>query len=212
MIDTAMNHDVFDNARWLIGAIARGLQENQGEGIAETLDRLSEQQIDAAHFREPEPRFLPVLRHLAQCTAETMLLDAGVAAAIASLEGHLQWRQSASYSDAVLGEGFIDNYGWCEIVGPHGFFNGDDFLLGLLTLGPGRHYKDHYHPAPELYWPLTGGTQWRQGDGGFEAKDAGSIIWHRPNVVHATKTGDAPLLALWSWTRDTGTPARLVGQ
>ena len=69
--------------------------------------------------------------------------------------------------------GFSENYGWCEIIGPQGFFKGDDFLLGLLMLGPQRHYKDHYHPAPELYWPLTGPTEWKQGAGGFETKPGG---------------------------------------
>lgn len=205
-----MNQSIFDIASGLIGAIARGLRERNGAGVSDVLARLSEQTLDAAHFREPEPTRLAVLRHLAQCTAETMLLDASLAAAIAAIEDHLQWRQSASYSDAVLGEGFSANYGWAEIIGPKGFFAGDDFLLGLLMLGPHRHYRDHYHPAPELYWPLTAGSQWRQGEGGFELKQPGATIWHAPNVVHATKTGEAPLLTVWAWTSDTAIRARLV--
>ena len=84
-------------------------------------------------------------------------------------------------------------------------------VLGLLMLGPNRHYKDHYHPAPELYWPLTGPTDWKQGAGGFETKPAGSLIWHIPWKVHATITDEKPLLAVWSWTCDTMTPAKLVG-
>ena len=205
-----MNHEVFESARWLIGAIARGLHARNGEGVAEVLGRLAEKRIDGAAFREPEPRTLPVLGHVAEATAQTMLLDPDLAAAIAALSDHLRWLQSSSYSDAVLGEGFSDNYGWCEIVGPQGFFTGDDFLLGLLMLGPHRHYRDHFHPAPELYWPLTAGTWWRQGDGAFEEKKAGAIIWHASNVVHATKTDREPMLAVWCWTRDAQTPARLV--
>jgi hypothetical protein len=207
-----VNQDLFENARWLIGAIARGLHARSGEGVAEVLARLSAQAIDEKAFHPPEPSRLPVLRYLPDCIGEAMLLDADLAAAIASIEDDLQWRQSSSYSDKVLGEGFTDNYGWTEIIGPRGFFPGDDFLLGLLMLGPHRHYKDHYHPAPELYWPLTGPSDWKQGAGGFETREAGSSIWHIPWKVHATITDEKPLLAVWSWTRDTMTPAKLVGQ
>jgi hypothetical protein len=82
--------------------------------------------------------------------------------------------------------------------------------MGLLLLGPGRLYRDHLHPAPELYWTLTGPSLWLQGAGEFESRPAGSVIWHAPNVVHATRTGSDPLLALWIWTEDTNYPARLV--
>lgn len=205
-----MVEHVFENVRWLIGAIARGLQRTSGEGVEDVLERLAEQKTGRGEFQTPEPRALPVLRHLPQSIGETMLFDSDLAAAIAATEEALQWRQSPTYSDAVLGEGFSDNYGWAEIIGPNGFFAGEDFLLGLLMLGPHRHYLDHYHPAPELYWPLTGMTAWRKGDGAFEVKAAGSAIWHPSMILHATRTGEAPLLTVWSWTKDTATRARLA--
>lgn len=204
-----MNQDLYENARWLIGAIARGLQARQGDGIAEVLSRLAGQDVGAGAFREPEPSGLPVLTHLPQAIGECMLLDPDLAAAIAAVEDALDWRQSTSYSDALLGEGFTQNYGWAEVVGPHGFFAGDDFLLGLLMLGPDRHYRDHYHPAPELYWPLTSASRWSIGGGDFVEKPQGATIWHPPMTLHATKTGETPLLTVWSWTRDVKTPAKL---
>lgn len=207
-----MIEDDFDNARWLIGAIARGLHRTGGQAAGAVLERMSEQALDDASFRLPEPRRLPVLRHLPQALGEAMVFDADIAAAIAACEESLQWRQSSAYTDEVLGEGFTANYGWAEIIGPHGYFPGDDFLLGLLMLGPDRHYTDHFHPAPELYWPLTGGTLWKKGDTAFAVQPAGSAIWHPSMMVHATKTRDQPLLTVWSWTGDTGTPARLVAQ
>lgn len=206
-----MNQTAFDTARWLIGAIARGLLQRGGEGVGEVLGRLAEQALDEAHFRDPQPHRLPVLRHLAECTARAMFVDTDIAAALAAIEEHLSWRQSPSYNDQLLGEGFMDNYGWCELVGSQGFFPGDDFRLGLLMLGPHRHYRDHYHPAPELYWPLTGPSDWKKGAGGYEIREAGEVIWHPSLRVHATRTGDAPLLATWAWTRETTVPARLFG-
>ncbi len=106
-------------------------------------------------------------------------------------------------------QGFSQNYAWCEVIGAEGFFRGDDFNLGFLLLGPNRHYLDHYHPAPELYWPLTGASKWKKGDGAFEIKEAGSIIWHPSMTVHATITEDKPLLAAFIWTRHATIGARL---
>jgi hypothetical protein len=205
-----MKDELYDDARWLIAAIARGLHSRGGEAVETVLVRLSEQELTRACFAEPRPNNLPVTRYFAQTIAEAMMMESDIAAAMATLDGHLKWCQSSSYTDEVLGEGFSQNYAWCEIIGPKGFFQGDDFLLGLLMLGPHRHYRDHYHPAPELYWPLTAETQWKQGDGGFKPKSAGEIIFHAPNEIHATKTADHPMLAVWSWTRDTDVPARLV--
>ncbi len=204
-----MNQDIFDNARWLIGAIARGLYARQGDGIAEVLSRLGAQDVSEAAFREPEPRGLAVLSHLPQCIGETLLLDPDLAAAIAAVEDRLRWLQSSSYIDEILGDGFTANYGWAEIIGPTGFFSGEDFLLGLLMLGPKRHYRDHYHPAPELYWPLTARSLWSRDGGPFAEKPQGTTIWHPSMMLHATKTDETPLLAVWCWTADVGTPAKL---
>jgi Dimethlysulfonioproprionate lyase len=205
-----MDQDIFENARWLIGAIARGLHASGAKPAAEVLGRLAEQRIDHQAFNLPRPSRLPALSHFAPCVAESMLVNADLAAAIASVEDALHWQRPPDYSDEVLGEGFRKNFGSCQIVGPGGFFKGDDFLLGLMLLGPNRHYKDHFHPAPELYWPLTAHSSWKQGGGGFVEKAAGDVIWHAPNEVHATRTAATPLLAVWSWTHDTATAARLV--
>lgn len=205
-----MTDDAYENSRWLIGAIARGLHCRRGDGIEEVLERMAGQDLSHAAFRPLEPARLSVTRYLPDCIGEAMLLDADVAAALAAIADDLRWLQSKAYSDQVLGTGFMDNYGWCELVGSEGFFAGDDFRLGLLMLGPGRHYRDHYHPAPELYWPLTGPSEWKMGAGGFETRAAGGTIWHIPWKVHATATLDKPLLAVWCWTRDVATPAKLV--
>ncbi len=205
-----MNDDLFSAAVWLVNAIARGLEKRPGAATAEVLRRLSMQDVSRPAFVKPPAQSLPVTRYFAETIAEAMLMEPDIAAALAAADGHFNWRQSASYTDAVLGAGFSLNYGWFEVIGPRGFFLGDDFLLGFLMLGPNRHYTDHYHPAPELYWPLTGPTLWKQGAGDFEAKQAGDIIWHAPNANHATKTADHAMLAVWSWTKDTATGARLA--
>lgn len=104
----------------------------------------------------------------------------------------------------------MDNYAACEIIGSRGFFRGDDFRLGLMILGPGLHYPDHYHASPELYWLLTGPIEYRREPGGFQIAGTASTIWNEANEVHAMKMGKAPLLCVWAWTRDVNQPPLLV--
>ena len=206
----SVNQSVYELSLRLIELISRGLRQRPNEGVGEVLKRLSEQTLNEDRFCPLQPASLPVLRHLPECTARAILVDAAIAAALAAIEEHLAWRRSPGYSDELLGAGFLDNYGWCELIGSQGFFKGDDFRLGLLMLGPHRHYKDHFHPAPELYWLLTGPSEWKRGAGGFETREAGTTIWHPPLRIHATKTIDQPLLAVWAWTCDTTTPAKIL--
>lgn len=203
-----MSEDIYRPAMWIIDAIRRSLK---GEVTAEVRARLAAQDLSPAAMLEPQPRRLPATRFLPECVAASMFMSPDVAAALAEIEEFLHWRQNPNYSDRAMGRaGYMDNYAYAELIGPNGFFAGDDFLMGLLLLGPGVHYRDHHHAAPELYWLLTGPSEWRRGTGDFAMHDAGDMIWHAPHVVHATRTGTSPLLAVWAWTRDVNEPARLA--
>ncbi len=195
--------------RRVIGRFGRGLLARGGEGVDEVLFRLSEQDMTNPAFQVPAPQTKPVVKYLAQALADLSAMDEVMAAAFTEIAPGLHWDQSASYTDAVLGKGFSENYAWCQLIGEQGFFRGRDYHLGFLLLGPNRHYKEHYHPAPELYWPLTQGSQWKKGEGAYMPRGQGEVIWHRPMVVHATKTGEKPLLAVYAWTKDTHIGARL---
>jgi hypothetical protein len=202
-----LNNDIYGPATWIIDAIRRSLK---GEAAALVKARLAEQDLSLAAMIEPAPHRLPATRYLPECVAASMFTSPDVAAAIAEIEEFLHWRQNPNYSDRVMGAGYMDNYANAELIGRNGFFAGDDFLLGLLLLGPGIHYRDHHHAAPELYWLLTGPSEWRRGTGDFEMHDAGDVIWHEPHIVHATRTLATPLLAVWAWTRNVIEPARLT--
>ena len=76
-----------------------------------------------------------------------MLFDVAISHANADLQLHLNWCKSKAYNDALFSKGFMENYGWCEIIGTNGFFKGDDFLLGFLMLGPHQYYRDYFHPG-----------------------------------------------------------------
>jgi hypothetical protein len=201
-----------DAARAVITAIARGLAARlNAPGVNEVLARLEAQDLGPAAFTSPEARRLPACRHLPQAVGAALELDSNLAAHLAEVEDRLHWKQNPNYSDARMGQpGYMANYAYAELIGPSGFFAGEDFLLGLMVLGPHLHYLDHRHAAPELYWLLTGPSLWRRGSGDFVQHPAGETTWHDPFVVHATRTGDEPLLAVWAWTRDVSQPAELV--
>jgi hypothetical protein len=202
-----LNDEIYRPATWTIDAIRRSLK---GEAAGQVKARLAEQDLSPAAVIEPSPRRLAATRYLPECVAASMFTSPDVAAALAEIEEFLRWKQNPNYSDRLMGAGYMDNYAYAELIGPDGFFAGNDFLLGLLLLGPGMHYRDHHHAAPELYWLLTGPSEWRQGKGDFAMRQAGDTIWHEPHVVHATRTGTSPLLAVWAWTRDVSEPARLT--
>lgn len=196
--------------RHLIALIQQGLESRPSGATKNVVSRLKQQSLGEADFVAQVPKTLPVTSQWQACISEAQKIDSALATQLGEIQPMLKWQQTSSYSDDVMGNGFLANYGWAELIGPSGFFAGDDFLLGLLMLGPNRHYRDHNHAAPELYWPLTPNSQWRSAPEGFAEKAAGEIIWHEPFQIHSTKTFEQPLLAVWVWTKDVGTPARLV--
>jgi hypothetical protein len=136
-----------------------------------------------------------------------------LARTLAELAPALAWIQNPNYRRAPPSEGFLANYGYAVIAGPESpvpaLARHADLALGILLLGPHTEYPAHQHPAEEVYIPL-GAAQWRIATGKWEWRPPGAAIHHPPNIVHATRTGDAPLAALYLWTGDLATNARLV--
>jgi Dimethlysulfonioproprionate lyase len=136
-----------------------------------------------------------------------------LARTLAELAPALAWTQNPNYRRAPPSEEFLANYGYAVIAGPESgapaLARHADLALGILLLGPHTEYPAHQHPAEEVYIPL-GAAQWRIATGKWEWRPPGAAIHHPPNIVHATRTGDAPLAALYLWTGDLATNARLV--
>lgn len=147
--------------------------------------------------RRLEPRSLPVTRELGHCVSLASDRGRPLAGLVASLNERLCWRQTYGAED--FGADFLQGYGWVELFGTRGHFVNDRVAAGFLLLAPRITYPDHRHIAEEIYIPLTGGTLWRKGEGGFAAKAADELIHHPSDVSHAMRTGAAPLLALYLW-------------
>jgi hypothetical protein len=123
--------DIFGCVKNLIEVIRADLHQRGGEGVAETLSRLAEQDISDQSFVMPGSQLQPVCIFVPHVIFAISHLNVNLASATAEISDHLRWVQSASYTDAALGEGFSKNYAWCELIGPQGFFKGSDFLLGF---------------------------------------------------------------------------------
>lgn len=123
----------------------------------------------------------------------------------------LDWRSYDRYPPAAIGAAFSAGHAYARIIGEGAAIPARDFDLGLFLIAPHVFYRDHCHPAPELYAPLTGPHGWRFAPGApVVVKDAHEPVWNLPDRPHAIKVGPAPFLCLYGWTRDVDLPARVI--
>lgn len=140
---------------------------------------------------------LPACVHLAKALAaaqEGRPSVARVAGAFAAIEPTLPWKRRPGAE--MAGSHFADNHANAVIVGPGGLEPRDDVLVGVSLMAPRLQYPDHRHPPEEIYLVLSKG-QWRQGEGPWHEPGPGGVVFNSSDVVHAMRSGDDPLLAIW---------------
>jgi quercetin dioxygenase-like cupin family protein len=169
------------------------------------LDQLTPPWMLSPRRSLPVCRFLPVA--LRRADAGPL---AALAQAVAQAEPSLDWLQNPNYTAARMGAGFVDRYGYVELVGPGRPFHSTQLLVGFLLLGPETHYPDHAHAAEETYHVVSGSAEWWREGRDWQREPAGAVIHHAPHVRHAMRTQDEPLLALYCWTGEVATPADLT--
>ena len=147
---------------------------------------------------------LPACVHLAKALAAARAAPpsvARVADAFAAIEPTLPWKRRPNAEAA--GSHFADNHANAVIVGPGGLEPRDDVLVCVSLMAPRLQYPDHHHPPEEIYLVLSKG-EWRQGEGPWHEPGPGRVVFNPSNVVHAMRSADDPLLAIWClWTRET---------
>jgi quercetin dioxygenase-like cupin family protein len=76
--------------------------------------------------------------------------------------------------------------------------------MGVLELSPGAIYPGHAHPAPEIYYVISGTTRWTVGDETFTA-EPGTAIYTPPNTLHRMiNTGGEVLRTVYFWWAPEG--------
>jgi Dimethlysulfonioproprionate lyase len=201
-------------ARLLIGLIADAKEIGGGVELARftsNLRLLSDRPDIRAHPRAGED--IAVCSYLDEALHSTTDASShALAREVAQLAPFLAWTQNPNYRRTSPSEGFLRNYGYGVIAGPErgapALARHPDLALGILLLGPHTEYPAHRHPAEEIYIPL-GVAEWRIAAGPWALRTPGTVIHHPPNIVHATRTVDRPLAALYLWTGDLATHARL---
>lgn len=196
--------------------------ETTARALAETIERLLESMPQPAfapflaHWpaapghRAVHAADLPVLRWLPEIAHDAAAFGVELVAAVCRASPLLAWRQT--YTALELGAGFLDDYGWSEILGASGPLASERVACGFLLLGPATHYPRHRHEAEEMYLPLSGTAAWQQGDEAWRDRPPGTPIHHASQEPHAMRTGASPLLALYIWrSTDLSQKARLDG-
>ena len=139
---------------------------------------------------------LPVLRCLPEFAADESGFGASLVADLCRNHHLLIWRQT--YAAGEVGDAFLRNYGYTEIVGMESLPS-RRIACGFLILGPSTLYPRHRHEAEEIYIPLRGTAQWQQNDAVWRERRPGAVIHHMSDEPHSMQTGTEPLLALYVW-------------
>lgn len=156
---------------------------------------------------------LPVCRFWSVALGQAGANVSSLCTGLAALAPRFSWTQNPNYRRTPPSPDFLDNYGYTVLAGPAdgppALARHDRLAFGVLMLGPRSHYPLHRHPAAEVYIPLNTALWWR-GEGPWREQVPGAVIYHAPNVPHATRAGQTPLLALYLWCGELATHARLT--
>lgn len=185
-------------------------EKGTAHGIAEIRSAIARASGNPVKLQSPST--LGALTHMEralQATADhgqPMLADA-----IRSAIPNLRWVTYNAYDAEKIGRGFAEGHAFTSLIGEDAPVRAADFDLGIFLIAPRTLYRDHNHPAPELYAPLTGPHGWRFKPGApFHWREAHHPVWNEPNEIHATQTGEEPFLCIFGWTKDVMLPARII--
>jgi|GEM_PF-223323 len=150
-----------------------------------------------------------VTRYLDEVLASTETFAPAFAKALKPVAAALPWRYGYLPRDDA--PGLESEMAWAELIGPVAPWRSDDVCLGLTLIGRNSFYPAHRHPAVELYTVVSGTAEWSLGNNAAW-RPPGSRILHLSEAVHAMRTGDEPLLAIYSWTGDVISPSRYISE
>lgn len=143
----------------------------------------------------PAPRTLPVLAHLDDALSSARVhggASAALADALAAIAGHVTWMRRDEPERAT--PGFARGHANAVLV--HSSRHGSHALMGVSLMAPNVRYPDHQHPPEEVYIVLSPG-EWRNDRVDWFEPGIGNVVYNPPGIVHAMRSGDSPLLAIW---------------
>ena len=133
-------------------------------------------------IRTVSPSTLPVLSFLQELEFESNTEMGRIIKTLTTGKEKLCWGQTYSKDD--FGPGFLEKYGWTELIGLRGPVASEDIACGFLLLGPDIEYPKHSHQADEIYIPMTSESLWIKDEGDWEYMPVGKPIYHRSWQTH----------------------------
>ena len=158
---------------------------------------LAEWPADGTPTRSIVSNHRPVLSWMPEAVAAAHKKALFLMDKLASVADQIAWGQTYAVDD--FGSGFLERYGWTELIGLRGPAASERIACGFLMLGPEIEYPQHSHEAEEIYIPLTEPTFWMRGNEDWKSRPPCRPIYHASRMPHAMRTESTPLLALYLW-------------
>ena len=119
---------------------------------------------------------------------------AQLASKLLALSPSLAWSRRSGASR--VGEPFLSGHANTMIAGREGYEQRGDVIVGASMLAPGITYPEHKHAPEEMYIVMSGGDWYNELEGWYTPR-IGDVIYHRPWLRHAMRSGEQPLLTVW---------------
>mgnify|MGYP001145061321 CR=1 FL=1 len=113
---------------------------------------------------------------------------------VAALLARANWVKREAKPDQD--NSFVEKHRHAIITGVGGVFECDTLTIGLALMAPFTSYPYHLHPPSEFYIVLSEG-EWYREDVGWWSPGVGGVVLNPSSCVHAMRSMDVPLLALW---------------
>lgn len=117
--------------------------------------------------------------------------------AIVQAAAKLHWTHS--YGPDEVGQAFLDQHAWFNLVGPEGPFKSNQLRVSIGYWAKGVHYHEHRHAPEEIYCVLAGGATFRTAGRSAVHGEPGDLILHPLDAPHSLTMDRSGLLAIAFW-------------
>jgi quercetin dioxygenase-like cupin family protein len=158
-----------------------------------------------------EPSRAPACRHWDRLLNQASDQGQGdLADALRPLGNALGWSSGGDFYGPTADD-LHQTLAYADVVGPYGgLFAAEGYHIGPIIFGPHMNYPAHAHQAAEFYYLLAGNGEWQRGDEAWTSRPPGALFYHAPNMPHAARTADEPVLALVCLFGDVKAPPVLL--
>lgn len=148
-------------------------------------------------FLLPEARPLPVCQEIPAIADLSVGWIRPLADAVARAVPHLRMEQT--YQRSEVGGDYLRQYGWFNLVSPHGPFVSHETRIAISVWGQGLVYPEHFHEPEEIYVVIAGGGVLQLPDCPPVRLRPGHTAEVASNQTHAFDMTDSPLMAMVVW-------------